>query len=58
MMGIFCAEWLKTKGGALRPLVFLLSPLVGAVLAWYVVGRRGSQRGRRFPDFSRCGRRW
>ena len=35
MMGIFCAEWLKTKGGALRPLVFLLSPLVGAVLAWY-----------------------
>ena len=22
MMGIFCAEWLKTKGGALRPLVF------------------------------------
>lgn len=39
MMGIFCAEWLKTKGGALRPLVFLLSPLVGAVLAWYVVGR-------------------
>ena len=34
MMGSFCAEWLKTKGGALRPLVFLLSPLVGAVLAW------------------------
>ena len=51
MMGIFCAEWLKTKGGALRPLVFLLSPLVGAVLAWYVVGRPWIAAGSAFSGF-------
>lgn len=51
MMGIFCAEWLKTKGGALRPLVFLLSPLVGAVLAWYVAGRPWIAAGSAFSGF-------
>lgn len=51
MMGIFCAEWLKTKRGALRPLVFLLSPLIGGVLAWYVAGRSWIEAGSAFSGF-------
>lgn len=51
MMGSFCAEWLKTKRGALRPLVFLLSPLIGGVLAWYVAGRPWIEAGAAFSGF-------
>ena len=51
MMGLLRAEWLKTKRGMLRWLVFLVPLLTGAVLAWYIGGRPWIAPGSTFSGF-------
>lgn len=51
MIGLFRAEWLKTKRSALRPLVFGLPVVIAAVLAWYICGRPWIEAGAAFSGF-------
>lgn len=51
MIRLLRAEWLKTKRGALRLLVFGVPVLCGAVLAWYISGRPWIAPGAAFSGF-------